>query len=113
MAVSVDDGDTFGAMELYKRKFCAEPVKASFVSQRPLETEDWFARQVYVDRAAPWDVQMVPDLCPIFYPQEEKSDTSTQLRDLQDRLADAQMALDAKDRRILELLYQSKMQEDS
>ena len=105
-AVSDDEGDSFGPMGLYKRKFCAEPVKAGFLSQE--SEESWFARHVYVDRAAPWDVQMVPDLCPDFYSKPEKVEESAQLRDLQERLAVAQRALDAKDRQIMELMYRSK-----
>ena len=108
-AVSGDGGDSFGPMGLYKRKFCAEPVKAAFLSQEA--DKGWFARHVYVDKAVPWDVQMIPDLCPDFYSKPEKVEESTQLRDLQERLAVAQRALDAKDRQIMELMYRSKMDE--
>ena len=58
-SISYNEGDSFGHVELYKRKFCAEPVKADFIG---LAAGDWFARQVYVDSNAPWDVQMLPDL---------------------------------------------------
>ena len=58
--VSRDEGETFGAMELYKRKFCAEPVKAEFIGGD--KAKGWFARQVYVDRDVPWDLQMISDL---------------------------------------------------
>lgn len=109
-AISEDCGDSFGPMSLYKRKFCAEPVKAGYLSGGA--EKGWFARHVYVDGAAPWDVQMVPDLCPDFYYKPEKADESAQLRDLQDRLAVAQRALDAKDRQILELMYRSKTDEE-
>ena len=63
-SISYDEGDTFGSVELYKRKFCAEPVKADFISEMP--TDGWYARQVYVDSNAPWDVQMLPDLVDFF-----------------------------------------------
>lgn len=114
-AISSDDGDFFGSMSLYKRKFCAEPVKANFVFEeewdaRSRKTSSWFARQVYVDRAAPWDIQMVPDLCQNFYPQmPQKADEATQLQELHDRLTAAEQALVAKDRQIMELLYKTKM----
>jgi len=62
--ISIDEGDSFGQMELYKRKFCAEPIKANFTSQQV--TDGWLARQVYVDKNAPWDVQMLPDIVDFF-----------------------------------------------
>ena len=113
-AVSGNDGDSFSPMAPYKRKFCADPVKASYVTPLPQMSQtssaDWFARQVYVDSTAPWDVQMLPDLCPDFYPKEAVGE-STQLRHLHERLAVAQRAMEAKDRQILELMYQSKRDE--
>ena len=108
-AVSADFGDTFGPMGLYKRKFCAEPVKADFAANEQLK--GWFARQVYVDRGAPWDVQMIPDLCPGFYPGGVKE--SDRMKELKDSLAAAQLALDAKDKQILELMYRAKVSEES
>lgn len=63
-SISYNEGDSFGPVELYKRKFCAEPAKASFIVDTP--TNGWLARQVYVDRNAPWDVQMLPDLVDFF-----------------------------------------------
>ena len=103
-AVSADYGDNFAPMGIYKRKFCAEPVKANLVMQT--NTKGYFARQVYVDRTAPWDVQMIPDLYPDFYPA--KAEESIQLKELKDSLATAQRALDAKDRQIMELMYKSR-----
>ena len=109
-AISTDYGDTFGSMSLYKRKFCAEPVKAGFVTQANftsrLKSRGFFARQIYVDRAAPWDVQMIPDLLPGFYPREVEE--TVQMQELKNSLAAAQRALDAKDRQIMELMYRSK-----
>jgi len=112
-AISLNDGDAFGPMEPYKRKFCTEPIKASFVTQNygQMTRQGWFARHVYVDKAAPWDIQMLPDLCPNFYALAEKREASSQMRELEDRLTAAQLALDAKDRQILELLYKSKTED--
>ena len=91
-AVSADEGDSFGPMSMYKRKFCTEPVKANFLTEKmPV---GYFARQVYVDKAAPWDVQMLPDLCQNFYPQG----------DIQDRLAAAERLIEERDLQIMELL---------
>ena len=122
-SVSSDFGGTFGSMVVYKRKFCADPVKATFVSENlhsnlqskdgPRSTASWFARQVYVDRAAPWDIQMIPDLVPNFYPQQkDQPEKSTKIKDLEDNLAAAHKAIEAKDRQIMDLLYQSKKNED-
>jgi len=66
-AISTNGGDSFAEIKQYKRKFCVDPVKANFISTDESE-KSWFARQVYVDSEAPWDVQMIPDLCTDFYP---------------------------------------------
>ena len=114
MAVSIDDGDTFGSMGIYKRKFCVDPIKAVFVSDRMLTMGrtlpgDWFARQIYVDSHAPWDVQMIPDMCPGFYESEPQG--SVQLRHLEDSLHAAQLVIEDKDRQIMELMYQRVQEE--
>lgn len=108
-AVSVDGGDSFGAFALYKRKFCAEPVKAAYMGA----AEGWFARHVYVDREAPWDVQILPELHPAFYPAKHERQETAEVRDLTERLAAAQLAMAAKDRQIMELIYAGNIAKSS
>lgn len=102
LASSADNGDSFSPMTPYKRKFCAEPVKAGFTAYPP--TGGWFAREVYVDRHAPWDIQMLPDLYPEIYSYAE----SAEILDLKDNLAVAQQAIEAKDRQIMALMLQNR-----
>ncbi|MDR1638837.1 MAG: hypothetical protein LBT59_03985 [Clostridiales bacterium] len=71
MCVSEDNGDTFGRPVRYKAKFCQSPEKAVYISQASQSESQAFMREVYVDHACPWDVQMIPDLYDDFYPGPE------------------------------------------
>jgi hypothetical protein len=65
---SDDDGQSFGRPRRYRNKFCEFPVKAAFITETPPDGNVFAAREVYVDGSKPWDVQIVPDLYPDFYP---------------------------------------------
>ena len=106
-AISPNNGDSFEPMTLYKRKFCAEPARADYIS----DEGHIKLRQVYVDQSAPWDVQMLPDLSPGFYPDGQEE--SAQVKELEDSLAMAKRSLEEKDRQIMELMLQSKVPIDS
>jgi hypothetical protein len=68
MCVSEDNGETFGRPVRYKAKFCQSPEKAVYISQTSQSESQAFMREVYVDHACPWDVQMIPELYEDFYP---------------------------------------------
>jgi hypothetical protein len=56
--VTVYEGGRFTPVALYKSKFCAEPVKAAYLSRGEKEN-NLLTHQVYVDNNAPWDVQVL------------------------------------------------------
>jgi hypothetical protein len=66
--VSLDKGNSFSRPVRYKYKFCQNPEKANFSSQTPQSEDTAFLRQVYVDRACPWDIQIIPDAYEDFFP---------------------------------------------
>jgi len=51
-----------GSAEVYTQKFCKRPVVASYIVSGD------GLRNIYVDSARPWDVQILPDVLPTFYP---------------------------------------------
>lgn len=115
-AVSENRGVSFSRMTLYKRKFCFDPVKALFLTAAPMSENELYIRQIYVDRSAPWDVQMIPDLYPAFYniegraPEESPPAPKDALFEMQERLSEAERRLQERDHQIMELMYKMKTQ---
>ena len=66
-AISENRGASFSKMDIYKGKFCFEPAKAAFAASVPQREDTLFARQIYIDRNAPWDAQMTPEMYEKFY----------------------------------------------
>ncbi|GHU51470.1 hypothetical protein AGMMS49975_04960 [Clostridia bacterium] len=67
---SRDRGDTFCAPELYPNKFCqntSNVTKAAYLSDTELSESKFFARELYVDKTRPWDIQILPDLREDFF----------------------------------------------
>lgn len=116
MAVSENKGSSFTRMTLYKSKFCYDPVKAVYLSSLPMSENECYVRQVYVDRNAPWDTQMLPDLYADFYalPEAEQAPAEAPpapkdvVRDMQDRLAAAESQIRERDRQIFDLMLKMK-----
>lgn len=65
--VSVKEAHGFTGAKPYKNKVCQNLMKASYLSESPMDEGDYFLRDVYVDTLAPWDVQLLPDLYDQFY----------------------------------------------
>jgi len=65
---SADVGETFSRAARYTNKFCAAPVKSTYISHVPMDEGGFFARQLYVDRNNVADVQLVPDMYEEFLP---------------------------------------------
>jgi len=74
ISTSNDDGESFTKPTAYKNKICSDLKKATFICENPMSTADFFTREVYVDEHAPWDIQVLPDLCNNFFdiPKIEK-----------------------------------------
>ncbi|MDR2649418.1 MAG: hypothetical protein LBB94_06840 [Clostridiales bacterium] len=68
ICTSDDKGASFSRPVRYRNKFCQNPEKAYFISQSEQVENGVFLRQVYVDRASPWDIQIIPDLAEDFFP---------------------------------------------
>lgn len=113
-AISENRGESFSRMTLYKSKFCYDPVKAVYLSTSPMSENDLYIRQVYVDRYAPWDTQMIPDLYGAFYsttepePAEAPPAPRDVLRDMEERLVLAEKQLEDRDRQIMNLMLKMK-----
>ena len=65
--LSENSDNGFSRPVRYYSKVCEDPVKASYIGGCP---EGCCIREVYVDSAAPWDIQVIPDICKDFYPPE-------------------------------------------
>ncbi|MCL2564283.1 MAG: hypothetical protein FWE24_00535 [Defluviitaleaceae bacterium] len=65
-AKSTIGGKSFEKGQIYTQKFCKKPLKASYITA--FGDEDYFIRNIFVDSLAPWDVQILPDVFPEFYP---------------------------------------------
>ena len=68
MQKSTNNGNTFYQPEIYKNKFCLNPIRASYISEMPMDKSDFFVREVYIDMYNPWDVQILPDISRNFLP---------------------------------------------
>ena len=66
VAKSSTGGKSFSKGQIYTQKFCKKPLRASYITA--LKPEDYFVRNIYIDSTAPWDVQILPDIFPDFYP---------------------------------------------
>jgi hypothetical protein len=67
MCMSEDKGNTFSKPIKYRKKFCLHPVKANYISETSQRENVYFVRQLYVDREAPWDIQLMSDMSEEFY----------------------------------------------
>jgi len=67
MSVSEDGGLTFKNIEQFKQKFCKEPTRAIYISNKKMDEKNFFIRDVYVDSLKPWDIQFMPDLVSDFF----------------------------------------------
>ncbi|MDR3240254.1 MAG: hypothetical protein LBT44_09240 [Clostridiales bacterium] len=116
VCASEDKGGSFSRPVRYKNKFCQNPEKAYFVSQTPQSESQLFARQVYVDHASPWDVQVLPDLYEDFYPAPEQAqpgggqpeinmETQEELERLRNQISLLEKHSAEKDRQILQLTH--------
>ena len=65
---SKDSGDSFTRPEVYKDKICANPKKAIYITETPMNENEYFVREVYVDSLNAWDIQMLPKMYESFYP---------------------------------------------
>ena len=107
-ANSSDFGETFSSVSRCTTKFCAEPIKSSYLSQMPMREDDYFVRQLFVDRHNTTDIQLLPDIYEDFYPLPTRTSTenppleaiseshiTTQSETLRDELALYKYKLDA------------------
>jgi len=69
ISVSEDDGNSFVRPARYRSKLCEMPVKAAYLSALPYDEEGLAVREVLVDGLNPWDVQILPEIYPDFYPE--------------------------------------------
>ncbi len=63
-----DRGKTFYRPARYRNKFCLNPMKAHYISNVPQSEDNYYCRELYVDRSHPWDIQVIPDKNEDFYP---------------------------------------------
>ncbi len=63
-----DRGKTFYRPARYRNKFCLNPMKANYISLVPQSEDNFYCRELYVDRSHPWDIQVLPDKNDDFYP---------------------------------------------
>ncbi|MCL2704427.1 MAG: hypothetical protein FWE91_12625 [Defluviitaleaceae bacterium] len=71
ISVSDDDGQVFRRPAKYRNKLCESPVKAAYLTHTPPDEDGLVVREVYVDSLNPWDVQIIPELYPEFFPEPE------------------------------------------
>lgn len=64
-------GNSFTKPEVYKNKICKITKKATFISEKTMDENDFFVCDVYVDKYNPWDVQILPDMHKSFYLLEQ------------------------------------------
>ncbi len=81
--LSEDGGNSFGQATVYRKKLCANPIKATYVTNGKLSEGTYFFREVYVDESCPWDIQILPDLYDDFYPAFEKSPQAESLQEIE------------------------------
>ncbi len=76
--VSENMGRAFSRPARYRKNFCSNPVKATYISEDMQSEHDFFAREVYVDKRNPCDIQILPELCNTFYPSPKKPEAKKQ-----------------------------------
>lgn len=63
---SDDGGASFRRPARYRSKLCESPIKAAYLTQS--SEKNLALREVLVDSLNPWDVQILPEIYPDFYP---------------------------------------------
>lgn len=112
--ISENNGESFSKPKRYGNKFCLEPVKAIYLTNDTQRENASFSRELIVDAAAPWDIQMLPDIYENFYPvsepeparekvEKESEEYSEIINALRQKVSEYEMKLEDKDRQILML----------
>ena len=74
ICTSDNKGVSFSRPVRYRNKFCQNPEKAFFINQSMQSEDIFYLRQVYVDRSAAWDIQIIPELYEDFFPVDTVKD---------------------------------------
>jgi len=71
-SISKDNGRTFSKVSKNEFKISSNCTKATYISFEQQDESKFYARQIYVNKDRPYDVQLIPNIYKEFYPVHKK-----------------------------------------